>query len=574
MRTDVLVFAGLGSLIVLLVAGTWALLGPRPPTPVAATGCASCHEAPVPEHFGASCVACHLGDPSADTVPQAHAELEAEPGALETAGRTCGACHPTEHRRVVGSLMATGRGLVAVDRWAFGEIGAPSGHQTLTEVLETPSPTPAEDHLRRLCAGCHLHTRRDNRDDAVQGTGSGCGACHVLTDTSGHPDVEPVPPDATCLGCHSRSSRISLAYAGLAEIAGPAACANPTTLYDGREGCRLEADAHHEAGLACVDCHLHTELMGSGELALHKADALEVHCETCHDREAPTTTWGRVDDPITRAILRLRGQSRPDGEPVRLGAKGTPVWNLRPGPEAWWLQPKGGGAPHRVPPTPRDVDHERAGHERLTCDTCHAAWVPRCTSCHTEFDSEGSQWDFGTGRVEPGAWREHALAMEVGEPVLAVTAEDQVVPAVPGMIMTLELPSGVRREARLHAPTSPHTTRRRARSCVDCHRSGGMLGLGTGPLTIASGGWRFEPENLGYDGLVRDAWVAPGRAEPGEGTREGFRSLSRAERRRVLRVGYCLGCHPGSDPRYADFETARIAFGLGQCEDQSPYWID
>ena len=33
-------------------------------------------------------------------------------------------------------------------------------------------------------------------------------------------------------------------------------------------------------------------------------------------------------------------------------------------------------------PTPRDPSHQRPGHERLTCSSCHAAWTPTCTGCH------------------------------------------------------------------------------------------------------------------------------------------------------------------------------------------------
>ncbi|MBW2256703.1 MAG: hypothetical protein JRI25_19190, partial [Deltaproteobacteria bacterium] len=238
--------------------------------------CADCHdqqdEIPPGLHasFGHVCEVCHLGNPEETDEDLAHEGMERESGALRTVDRTCGraGCHPREASRVATSLMATGRGLISVDRWVFGEIETPDGTETLAELLAHPSPSPAQSHLRKLCAGCHLGTHRDDRDDAVFG-GSGCGACHVdpaPTPTSPHPAIDAAVPDTRCLGCHSRSARISLSYQGLAETRAPphAGCANPETLHDGRPACRTEADVHQVAGMGCVDCHLHTDLMGDG----------------------------------------------------------------------------------------------------------------------------------------------------------------------------------------------------------------------------------------------------------------------------------------------------------------------
>jgi hypothetical protein len=206
--------------------------GPVAGAPVAqapAAGCASCHdpsEGPGGLHGPMPCHLCHAGDPQAPTMGAAHIGLELEPGALDRVGQTCGqaACHAREAERTLGSPMATARGLVSVDRWLFGELPLPAGHQTIAEVLATEAPSPGEDHIRRLCAGCHLQTRRDNRDHAVTGA-SGCGACHSRSKAAGapHAPIDAVPPDSRCFGCHSRSARISLSYQGLVEVAGPAA---------------------------------------------------------------------------------------------------------------------------------------------------------------------------------------------------------------------------------------------------------------------------------------------------------------------------------------------------------------
>ena len=157
-----------------------ATLGAAPPD-----GCVACHSDPKDDPGGAhaaalvGCASCHLGDREASTKEAAHAGMEPEPGALSTVKKTCGSCHAREAERVLTSLMATGRGIVSVDRWAFGEIPEPNTLQSMAEVLAAKAPTPGEDHVRRLCGGCHLGTRKDNRDDAIRGVGSGCSGCYV-----------------------------------------------------------------------------------------------------------------------------------------------------------------------------------------------------------------------------------------------------------------------------------------------------------------------------------------------------------------------------------------------------------
>lgn len=523
----------------MLLALLLACFGEAPPAPVAPTGCAACHDGtPGGVHASVACVGCHLGDPLATNAPLAHVGLEAEPGALDTAARTCGTCHPTELARVRDSLMATGAGIISVDRWVFGEVPAPHGHEGMAELLALSDPTPAQDHLRRLCAGCHLGTRRDNRDDAVQVGGSGCSACHLSAEASAHPQILGVPTDAHCLGCHSRSGRISLSYPGLAEVKGVdlETCASPEALFDGRPGCRLTADVHHQAGLACVDCHLHTELMGDGTRHAHQEEQVELRCESCHGPDAAEAPWAAVDDPISRALLRLNGETRGPTEPARLGADGTPLWNMRNIDGRWWLVGKRTELRRAVPQTPQDNQHTAAAHARLSCTTCHSAWAPSCTSCHTAYDPALRQWDFGTGAEAGGAWVEHATRMGTAAPALGVDAKNRIIPAIPGMVSTLDKGDGVVLAQRLYAPASPHTTARAGRSCAGCHLDPVALGLGSGRLIVASEGVSFSPE-------ADAGWVSLFPATPAVGTRPGFRSLDAEEQLRMLRVGACVNCH-------------------------------
>lgn len=543
--------------------------------------CIDCHATPAEDPGGAhaaaviGCEPCHLGDPRATTADAAHLGMEPEPGALRTASRTCGRCHARELERVRTSLMATARGIVAVDRWAFGERATRDGDETMADVLAAAHPTPAQDHLRRLCAGCHLGTTRDNRDDAIVAGGSGCGACHSparppLPEGAtllSHPTVDGRVDDGRCLGCHSRSGRISLGYQGLFETSGAGIDACPegdrVTLHDGRTGCRAPADVHQRAGMACIDCHLHTELMGDGTAWAHEEQATEVRCESCHgpaaspegaDDSPATATWGAVADAITLDLLRQRGEVRAADEPVRAGRRGTPLWNVRPQPghDGWVLVGKLDGRARPIRATPHDLDHERPGHERLVCAACHDTWAPRCPTCHTSFEEGGTQWDFGTGSEMPGRWHERNEGMSWAPPTLGVNAAGRVVPTMPGMIATLADP-GPPRSLRLYAAIVPHTTQREARSCLSCHADSIALGLGEGRLELDGDAVRFSPRHVDPDApdQARDRWVSLFPEHPGDTTRAGGRSLDAAEQRRVLTVGACLVCHAPDDALFA-----------------------
>ena len=536
--------------------------------------CLICHdspdESPGGPHDAAAlgCSSCHLGNNLAFDRDRAHRGMEPHPGALATVWQSCGqsGCHEREAGRVLDSLMATARGIVAVDRWIFAELDSPDGHQSMREVLASTDPSPAESHLGKLCGGCHLHATTDNRDDAIHTVGEGCGACHVSkADSLGHHSrVDSRIADERCLGCHSRSGRIALSYPGRAEIEADQLdeCEQPVTLHDGRKACQLTPDVHHDKGLTCIDCHLHTDLMGDGGGHLHKEEQVEITCEACHDpRDDAELEWHEVDDAISTVILRMNEQRRPGGEQVRRGRRGTPLWSLRPTASGWEMIGKVSGTTVAVTATPADANHTLAGHRRLTCTACHSTWAPTCTTCHTEFDDRGQQWSFAAAAVTRGGWKETSSGYSWGPPTLAVTTDDHIVPAIPGMVMTMRSSPGKTTSHRLYAQIDPHTTRREARSCDSCHRSSTALGLGQGELDLRVEPPTFKPSNPEPDdpALARDRWTELGAETAAQGTRRGLRSLDAEEQSRVLRVGQCTPCHPRADDAiYADFATARL----------------
>ncbi|MDF1564417.1 MAG: hypothetical protein P1V51_15340 [Deltaproteobacteria bacterium] len=556
--------------------------------------CLACHalrEGPGGAHGGLlqGCESCHLGDPLALEKGRAHRGLEKEPGALETAALTCGraGCHPDTTRDVQGSLMATAVGLVSVDRLVFGEHPRPGGEQTMAEVLAEAEPSPAEDHLRHLCGGCHLGARRANRDDAVglgADVGSGCAACHSrkAKEEGVHSPLLPTPDDAQCLGCHSRSGRISLSYRGLSEVlpgqAPPCGESERETLADGRITCRQPADVHQRAGLGCVDCHLPSELMGDGQRHAHQEEAVEVRCADCHpaaDAPPRSVAAATVGDPRLRRILAKQDPPLPPGTRLGLGEGGRPLWNLRLEEGQRWLQPKGGGAPHLSKPTPADPDHRQPGHERLACASCHARWAPTCPTCHTRKEPATPQWDFAHAAQTPGAWIETSEGGFARPPTLGLRRQagsegaGRIVPVVPGMILEVEPgPGAAPLRHRLFAPLDPHTTGK-SRTCEACHLDPLTLGLGRGTIRFGPEGPILEPEE-GAD----DHWTRLGDLEPGRGTRSNLHSLDAPTLQRSLRVGLCLGCHPAKDPIHRDLPGALERLRTSRrCEGPRDPWI-
>jgi hypothetical protein len=267
--------------------------------------------------------------------------------------------------------------------------------------------------------------------------------------------------------------------------------------------------------MACIDCHLHTDLMGDGTARTHKEEQVEITCEACHGpvREGGEAPWRMVEDEISKEILarerRREGgdflrrgsngrspeaaarqgvgralerdhskksfsSTSPDAS-VRLGRRGTPILNLLrdSSSSSWSLVRKLDGVALPVKQTPRDRNHTLRGHERLTCSSCHAAWVPTCDTCHTSFDPSRRQWDFAAGKETTGAWVERSEGFSWAPPLLGVRGDGRIVPAAPGMILDVDATAvgGGKTARRLLSPVEPHTTGRRARSCRSCHRA-------------------------------------------------------------------------------------------------------
>lgn len=459
-------------------------------------GCLTCHPTFLsPEsHKKIGCTACHLGREVGDQ-GLAHQGLIHRPGELAQSGKGCGqpACHPDQVRRVGQSLMATGVGMVEQTLKTFGQSGATPEPGRLAE-------GGAEGYLRKQCVSCHLGQPLQNPKEPVSRRGGGCLACHLGTQRQkGHFPLDKKIGSDRCFGCHSRSGRISLTYAGFAELSPGRKQPEPgeQRLTDGRAVRLRPADRHFTAGMECIDCHTGRGLMGGPTPARHRGEQLEIACLDCHD-----------------------GQARP---PFAARRFGTPLTQLEEAQGVRTLRLKLTGALLRVPRL--GAEHGGKEHRRLSCDACHSTWAPQCYGCHIRYLPGEKQLDHQSGQVTAGRWEETGWAFEAGLPELGVQGE-RIRPLVPAMIGSLELPHRPVRRWNHFSPLSPHSTGP-ARPCASCHLPG-----------------QTPP------GEVARRWS-------GESLRQGVRAFGEVEKKRIQAVGLCLPCHEPQSGFYRDFSQKR-----------------
>ena len=334
-------------------------------------------------------------------------------------------------------------------------------------------------------------------------------------------------------------------------------------LDDGRYVEKIVPDIHHERGMECIDCHSANEVMGAGAEVARKSRQLRVGCEDCHARKHASVAAEFVD-PESRKLMGLRKWTLAPGSRMGTTRDGEPLVNVvvAENGSAHLLRKRTGQPLMLKAPLPVCTDGK--GHERLSCASCHSAWAPRCTACHTTFDPAGEGFDHAAQAWVKGTWNETAGPFEAALPTLGVLAEGRgrgaIDTFVPGMIMTFDRnkepgkpPDVLFR--RLYAKLFAHTIRREARSCKSCHSDPVALGFGKGALRYVvsgkTGRWKFAPEKKAsaHDGLPEDAWTGFLQARSGMvSTRDGARPFSVEEQERILRVGACLECHAGDSP--------------------------
>ncbi|GAB4313443.1 MAG: hypothetical protein Kow00127_04470 [Bacteroidales bacterium] len=548
-------------------------------------GCLACHQemqgfSPSHDPMATGCQSCHGGNAYSGNKNRAHSDLKRVPGNLEDAEQSCGTtdCHPGITERVRKSLMTTNAGIVKTDRWAFG---ADTTYYQTHHIAHL-GRSGADLHLRNLCSKCHLgRTKVSPAPIDESQRGGGCIACHLsYSDTAGyqlalyqafrgtdsllpqfHPKIGLPETNEACFGCHSRSGRISLSYEGwhetLLEERDTPDTGSFRVLNDGRVLTAMPADIHHKAALLCVDCHDATEVMGNGEHYSRQSEALRIQCTDCHrEKVLSTGKAGRLGQEESK-IYRLRGFEHPKEDIVTRQKDEQPLINVLATDTGIYLIGKQSGEIHPVKP-PAPVCTNKTVHSRLTCDACHTGWAPQCIGCHNRFEPETPGYDLLDDHPVKGSWVEFTGLFLAEQPTLGVmdTGTGSIVPAIPGMIMTIDPSDTLNKKQflRLFSPAVPHTTQAKGRGCASCHLNPLAVGYGRGNLTAKALNngyeWFFSAQfaDSEYDDLPEDAWTGfPGNAKdlhnPPFSTHPTFRPFNTEEQEAILRFGACLLCH-------------------------------
>lgn len=482
-----------------------------------------------------NCALCHAGNDKAATQEAAHLELIRFPGNLDNAQQACGGCHADKTSSVMKNLMHTGHGIVDVTRRLVD--GSSSGGKTAS--FQSLEHGVADSMLRKLCASCHLGQSKDeHRLDAMRDRGGGCLACHVNDyPENAHPPLTASVSDARCFGCHSRSGRISLSYAGLAEADDSGATEDQPGLRlpDGRRVERMPPDVHYAAGMACIDCHTAIGLMGEAGDAGHQRQAVDISCTDCHDNNQPRVI---IDEwPAEFATYRERIPFAANADTLFLATdkNKSPLWHIEAREDGAWLHTKTTGRILKIPTLDPDYHAEDSDHQRLECAACHSQWVPQCFGCHMEYDDNGTQWDHVEQKETAGRWTEQRSHVRNEPGTLGVNEYNRIELFLPGMIMTVAHPDwDDQKFIRVFAPLSPHTSGR-SRSCLSCHRSSVALGLGQGEIVRHSDDFRFVPVHGSLqDGLPADAWTNLMNSLGGHAPLAGQRPFDRREMQAIL----------------------------------------
>ncbi|GAA4951422.1 selenite/tellurite reduction operon c-type cytochrome ExtM [Algibacter agarivorans] len=532
-----------------------------------------------PELIG--CASCHLGNADSLKKDDAHEGMILVPGNLSDAKETCGTCHASELHKIENSLMTTNSGIVAVDKFIFGEADSLDYHYHIKDIQYSA----ADKHLRDLCANCHLGAEKTSYGEITQlSRGGGCNACHLNYSGEAkndlkrylasnktelpqfHPSTDIFVNDTHCFGCHSRSSRISTNYMGLQETLldqdEVIHMENYSVLEDKRVYKHLEEDVHHARGLLCIDCHSSHEVMGNGNRYAHEEDAVTLQCSDCHFKEKPNTMPYDALDRESMLVFLHRDYKHTDRQIIAVEKDGHPLVNTFVDSVGnAFLIGKKDGALHQLTPQSSVCSRDHA-HKNVSCSACHSSWTSRCIGCHNQYDgNEPSAYDLLDKKYVKGEWKEYVAEFSSSQPALGVRELDDknvIEPAIPGMVLTIDKGSYVGNPEndisfhRLYAPNSPHTTTKAVRDCKSCHANAATLGYGNGTLVYDinnhKGKWIFTPEyalNV-YDNLPEDAWIPfLKKVDKGDvsSTRADFRPFNVEEQKKLLFVGACLQCH-------------------------------
>jgi len=490
------------------------------------------------------------------TVPPFDDDLEYQqflnPSNLRVVENTCAICHGTHVSDVLKSMMSTTAGhfagglyqnnVVDTQTPIYGNKAVvdddgyvPFAEGAVASLVDLLEYDPGADQSlfsthyaavpAQACARCHLWSRGKGYRGATGAEGTyradGCAACHMpyandglsqSTDTAidhaepGHPISHIITkqvPTEQCLHCHHRGARIGLSFTGRAQMpprlpSGPGVPGTTDEKFNGNYHYSVAdtnpQDIHGERGLACIDCHTRTGIMGDGNIWGHMDQATKIECRSCHGLPGLDPTLQDNDGGALNNVV-FDGQT---GETV-VTSKVTGVEHIAPkvrevvDPQSSHYNANAAAA--------MTADHLKA-EGGLECYACHSSWVPNCYGCHFERNEQLLGQNLVTGNWEVGKVSTNNKIFEAlrqfsygpnsegraapyivsCHPIADVTAPDGTKKLDFKMPVTSNGLSGL-----AHNPVQPHTVRGagEVRTCVECHRSPASLGMGSGNYNIA-----------------------------------------------------------------------------------------
>jgi hypothetical protein len=526
------------------------------------------------------CSSCHLGNSLTLNMNLAHSNMTLTPGNLSIANKTCGSdnCHKSIFGRVSNTLMTTMSGVIAVDKYVFDESDSLDKQYDISKIADSP----ADKHLRGLCASCHLAQNKEKPEEITElSRGGGCSACHLNYEINSlkelksknksnpkfHPEITIKISNNNCFGCHSRSGRIAANYEGWHEtqmskdeyFKKNQNQANLRLLADGRVLIKKQEDIHFSKGLDCIDCHNGYELMGDGSKYSHKEDQVKIECTDCHLTKPLKTIIFSQMDAESQKIINVKNEYNPLKKYLKYRKSDYPLLNVSIDTNGLLiLKTKNTGLiKHLKKPVKACLD-EISGHSRLDCITCHTSWSPQCVGCHTEYKSKETGWDNLTGKEVNGAWIEKFRDYIADEPALGIKTfteadgniNEIITNFVPGMVLSIDKENKMQIFKRLFAPSFSHTIVTKSRECKSCHNNSSALGYGRGELIYSKTNnfakWEFKPkyEANKHDNLPEDAWIPFLKYNSFKNTtRVNTRPFNIEEQKKILLVGACLECH-------------------------------
>jgi len=439
--------------------------------------------------------------------------------------------------------------------------------------LADPDPSRLEEigyqhYLSKKCNTCHAAGYGANNSPHLYRS-SGCAACHVVYNELGVyeggdkmiPNAPVYPkehritkaiPTEQCATCHFQGGRIGLLYRGIREGGFPgqdppnaepwneSAYGHDPGYYFFDEDTTNDVDetppdVHYASGMHCADCHVGSDVHGTGAIAVTAKNQVDIRCEDCH---------GTID-----------ARRRPDAAQVYRTLSDRPLPQLSTS-EAGEVILTGivDGKKHVVKQVADLLTGNAAIHARdvgdfshteaLTCDTCHTSYNQYCIGCHVQVDFRGSDVDHQTGLPSPGLMGGERDTYDLDHTLLGIGPSGRVMSVMPsqqvqlrirGFDGELALGQDVGQEAvgefRVtansaanigFAPMFQHTTSRGSRSCSTCHRTAdtpaetervrGVYGFGTGEYMLPnpSGPEVDALQYLDADGNQTTEWVHPG----------------------------------------------------------------